>query len=234
MQDIPPALPHGDITEVFDDIFFVTGQIKVSTLSFSRNMVVIRAKDELTLINTLRLDDAGLARLDELGTVRNVIRLGGFHGRDDAFYLNRYDAALWALEGTGFNRGEVITHALAEGAPCPINDASVFAWDTPTSPEAMLQLARHGGIVIACDALQNIVGPDEYFDDESTKAMEKMGFFHPGNVGPGWLKAKNPPMSDFERLKTLRFENLLSAHGSPFIGGADAAVSKTLNRLFGI
>jgi hypothetical protein len=62
-------------------------------------MVIIRNGHQLSLINTVRLDDAGLAVLDRLGKVTNVVRIGAFHGRDDAFYLDRYGAKLWALPG---------------------------------------------------------------------------------------------------------------------------------------
>ena len=62
-------------------------------------MVIIRNGNELSLINTVRLNEEGLAVLDALGTVKNVIRIGAFHGRDDGFYLERYQAKLWALKG---------------------------------------------------------------------------------------------------------------------------------------
>ena len=77
MANFAPALPHGDIQEVFPDVFFVTGTMQTVLMGahwhFSRNMTIVRDGTELTLINTVRLDDAGLAQLDALGTVKNVL-----------------------------------------------------------------------------------------------------------------------------------------------------------------
>jgi len=50
----------------------------------------------LTLINSIRLDDAGLAQLDALGLVAHVVKIGSIHGRDDAFYKAHYGATFWA------------------------------------------------------------------------------------------------------------------------------------------
>src|ERR1700742_3063575 len=103
MKQFPPALHHGRLEEVFPDIFFVTGEmqtvLKGAPFQFSRNMTVVRDADALTLINTVRLDDAGLGQLDALGRVVNVVKIGSLHGRDDAFYKARYGATFWAAPG---------------------------------------------------------------------------------------------------------------------------------------
>ena len=65
MQYFPEKLPHGELTEIFPDVFFVVGQSKFefqdNKFQFSRSMTVIRDGDSLTLVNSMRLDDAGLA-----------------------------------------------------------------------------------------------------------------------------------------------------------------------------
>lgn len=61
-MSLPPQLPHGTLRELFDDVFFVTGQTRPvfggRQLSFSRNMTVIRDGGSLTFLNTMRLDEA--------------------------------------------------------------------------------------------------------------------------------------------------------------------------------
>jgi hypothetical protein len=52
---------------------------------FSRNMTVVRDGNALTLINSMRIDGAGLAQLDALGRVAHVVKIGSLHRRDDAF-----------------------------------------------------------------------------------------------------------------------------------------------------
>ncbi|GEM_PF-3074825 len=97
----PKAMKHGDIEEVFSDVFFVTGSCssrRPLPMKFSRNMTVVRDGNELTLINTVRLNEAGLKQLEALGQVKHVIRLAGFHGVDDPFYKDRYGAKVWSVD----------------------------------------------------------------------------------------------------------------------------------------
>src|SRR5690242_2542897 len=100
MTDYTSPSSHSAITEIFPDIFFVTGTNITHhdgrELQHSCNMIIVRDGHILTLINTVRLTDKGLARLESLGTVKHIVRLGTFHGRHDAFYLQRYPALLWA------------------------------------------------------------------------------------------------------------------------------------------
>jgi len=201
---------------------------------FSRNMVVVRDGDALTLINSMRLDEAGLAKLDALGEVRNIIKLGSFHGRDDAFYLDRYDAQFWAPAGMKHERGVETDRELVPGQPGPIAGASVFIYETAAVPEAIIRLDAQGGVLVSCDSLQNWSGPDEYFDEASAAMMAANGFFRTANVGPGWRSASKPEASDFERLIEMEFRHLLSAHGDPLIDSAHEDVVATLKELFGV
>ena len=77
-----PAWSHSEIKEIFPNIFFITGTNITHhnnvELQHSRNMIIIRNNDKLSLINTVRLDDKGLAALDALGKVKNIIRIGSF------------------------------------------------------------------------------------------------------------------------------------------------------------
>jgi hypothetical protein len=58
----------------------------------------------------------GLARLDALGRVANVVKLGSLHGRDDAFYKARYEATFWAAPGMVDEHGLVTDRELRPGA----------------------------------------------------------------------------------------------------------------------
>ncbi len=231
----PPALAHGAIEEVFSDVFFVSGAMETVLMDldwkFSRNMTIIRDGERLILVNTIRLDDEGLAQLDRLGRVTDVIRLGALHGRDDAFYLDRYQAQYWVMPGIDAGQDST-AQPLTQTAPLPISDASVFQFETTSIPEGVLKLQRDGGILIACDALQNWLNPDEHFCDASRERMEGMGFFTPANVGPVWLQAAEPGAEDFQRLKALTFNHVLCGHGEPVRDSAHEAFSATFTRLF--
>ena len=64
-----------------------------------------------------------------------------------------------------------------------------------------------------------------------------MGFMKPANIGPPWKRLMTKPggslRPDFERLLELPFENLVGAHGQPLLGGANAALRRTVERVFG-
>jgi hypothetical protein len=238
MDQFPPALSHGNIEEVFPDVFFVSGAMETVLQGidwkFSRNMTVVRDGERLTIVNSVRLDETGLAELDRLGRVTDVVRLGSLHGRDDPFYVDHYSAEYWVMPGMEHETGLKATRTLIPGDPLPISDASLFDFRTAQIPEGILHLNRAGGILIACDALQNWLAPDEHFSDSSQELMEQMGFFTPANLGPVWIQRATPKGEDFVRLKALMFKHALCGHGEPLRDTAHEDYSTTFNRMFGI
>ncbi len=199
-------------------------------VKISRNMTVIRDGDALTIVNSMRLDDAGLAALDALGTVQHVIRLAAFHGMDDPFYQRRYGARVWALKDTLYTSGFDATDqgkvyfepdvAMGADTPLPIPGARLIVIGSATPPEGLLLLERDGGVIIAGDILQNWAKPDAYFNVPGKLMMKTMGFLKPHNIGPGWLKATKPDPAELHALADLSYEHVLPAHGAAVLGGA--------------
>ncbi len=237
MDQFPTALPHGRLEQIFPDIFFVTGAMTTvlmkAPFQFSRNMTVVRDGNALTLINSIRLDEAGLAQLDALGRVAHVVKIGSLHGRDDAFYKARYGATFWAAPGMVHEHGLVADRELRPGGAMPFVGCSVFDFRTTKTPECILHLDRADGILVACDALQNLLAPDEYFSDQSCQKMQEMGFFQPANFGPVWLQVNEPKARDFVRLQELSFRHVLSGHGPPLRDTAKEAYAARFHRVFG-
>lgn len=228
-----PASPHGPLEEVFPGIWLVRGGIKMPMalpMKFSRSMTIVRGDDGLNLFNTMRLGEEGLRALEALGSVRNVIRLGGFHGRDDAFYRERYGAKISAVAGQRYTRGLGSKNdaqdymepdaALSEDSVLPIAGARLKVIHSSTPPEAICRLDREGGILITADSLQHTPGPDEYFNLPARIMMKRMGFLKPYNVGPGWLQFAKPSAREVRSILDLDFEHVLPGHGTPVIGGA--------------
>jgi hypothetical protein len=200
---------------------------------FSRNMTVVRDGDALTLINSVRLDDKGLAELDALGRVTNVVRIGCLHGRDDAFYKARYNATYWAPRGMPGEDGLKPDKELGPGGEMPFGGCSVFQFRTSKLPECIVRIDRAGGILVACDSLQNWLEPDEHFSDQSRQMMTEMGFFQAANLGPVWVQVNEPKAEDFARLRELSFKHVLCGHGAPFRDGAKEAYVARFQRVFG-
>ena len=236
MVSHPAAMPHGELSEIFPDVFFVTGTSRPNfggmEFQFSRNMVVLREGAELTLVNSVRLDEQALKKLDELGRVAHVVKLGAFHGMDDAFYRARYGARQWALPGMRHEGGHATDEELAPSRRTPFAPASVFSYETSAKPEGLLLIERSDGVLVSCDSLQNWMAADRFFSEESTAQMTAMGFIQPANIGPGWRAACQPQASDFARVKALAFRHLLPAHGTPLLDDAPERLAATFRREF--
>jgi hypothetical protein len=217
MDQLPPALPHGALREVFPDVFFVSGAMATvlmgSSWQFSRNMTVVRDGHALTLVNSIRLDDAGL---------------------DDAFYKARYDARFWALPEMAREDGLTVDRTLVPGGEMPFSDCSMFDFRATKLPECILRIDRADGILVACDSLQNWLQPDEFFSEESSRTMTAMGFFQPANLGPLWMQLNEPQGSDFARLRELPFRHALCGHGAPLNDTAREDFTDRFQRIFGI
>jgi hypothetical protein len=231
-----PAWPHGPLQVAFPDVFFVVGTNKTHhagvDIQTSRTMVVLREAGALTLLNTVRLDDEGLRDLDALGEVRHVVRLGAFHGRDDPFYCDRYGAVLWALPAAVHADGRAAERVLAPGGPFPARDGEVFVFDSARFPEAAVLLAREGGILITCDAIQNWTRVDRFFSPACGELFTAQGLIRAANIPSTWLGACAPDAEDFRRLLERPFRHLISAHGEPLLDEAHALVQARVAELF--
>ncbi len=229
-----PAWPHGRLTPFLDELWYVMGTNRVHhagvDLQTSRTMLVVRDGEALTLVNTVRLDDEGLRALDALGTVRDVVRLGAFHGRDDPFYRDRYRATLWAVPGSAHADSRPEDRAIVDGGALSIGRAHVFA--SARHPEAALLLDRSGGVLVTCDAVQSWSHVDELFSPETGAAFEARGLIRPANVPSTWLEACAPDRTDFERLLALPFRHLVSAHGEPLLEDAHERLEESVRRTF--
>ncbi|WP_040948092.1 hypothetical protein [Coxiella burnetii] len=80
----------------------------------------------------------------------------------------------------------------------------------------------------------NWLAPDTFFSTETATLYQEQGFFGAASISTVWKQACNVSSSDFERLKTLKFRHLLSAHGEPLLNNAYELVAKTIRKEYGI
>lgn len=230
-RPFPAALPHGDIEEVLPGIHFVTGTVALPgplPVRFSRNMTIVREGDRLVLFNSVRLDEKGLAALDALGRVTDVVRLAANHGMDDPFYKERYGAKVWVVKGqrytAGFDTSSDRTYFTPDvemdaTTTLPLEGARIYVIHS-NPPEALLTLDRDGGVMISGDCLQHWTKVDRYFSFVGGVLTRVMGFVRPHNVGPGWLRQGKPPREELRGILGLAFANVIPSHGSPVLGEA--------------
>lgn len=250
----PAAKKHGQLKEVFPNIFMVTGSVSLKgphlkygplTMTFSRNMYVIREGEKLTIVNSVRLNEAGLAELDALGKVKHIIRIAGYHGMDDPFYKDRYgrlngatlysvDAAYTQSFAPDPSEDEIYLKAdviLNTNTELPISGANYLEISSSNPKEAILLLDRDGGIAITGDSLQNWEQADEFFNFIGKFAMGRMGFIRACNIGPGWLKFAQPDLNELFGLMDHNFDNVLPSHGAPVLGGASEKYAQRIKKL---
>ncbi|MBL4689639.1 MAG: hypothetical protein JKY37_33940 [Nannocystaceae bacterium] len=222
--------PHGDLQPIFDDAWYVTGSVSFKPLvRLVRNMVVLRHEGELTVVNSVRLNAQGEAALDALGKVAHIMKIGG-HGMDDAYYVDRYKAKLWAADPQGG------ATELTEATELPLPGVKVFRFRDTLSPEAALHVERDGGLLITCDSVQHWV-PHPLMSMGASIITSLMGFKNPAQIGPPWRKIQTPPggslRDDFDRLVSLPFDRLIGGHGGLLESGASRVLGESIERTFG-
>ncbi len=235
-SDFPAATPHGEIRQIFEDVFTVTGSVMMAPeMQISRNMIILREGDALTLISTVRLNEEGLKALDALGRVENIVKLGAYHlgahnGLDDPFYAHRYAPKLWALGGMEHRNGLETTHILRPGGDMPVGQASLFTYDSSKMPEGMLLLHKEGGILVSADSLQNWAEVDAFFSESAATRMQQAGFIQPANIGPEWLRVCQPEPQEFANVAELDFVHLMPSHGTPILNTAKEEFKHTFSK----
>lgn len=233
MADFPAALPHGSFTEIFPNIFMVTGSFRMGPgVSIPRNMTVVRQGDELSLINSVRLTPEGEAELAKLGKVKHLLRIGAFHGADDPYYVDRYKPVLWAPPRTRHQSPDLKTDQELVPGQSPIAGATVFAFDQAKRAEVALVLDHDGGVLVTCDAFQHWAT----FEGVSPMGKVVMTFmgFGPTIIGGPWMKAMGPDVrKDFDRLAGVEFRHLIPGHGAVLRAEAKPGLHTAMKKRFG-
>jgi hypothetical protein len=232
-----PALPHAPIREIFPDVFVVRGSIGMAPLvTIPRNMIVLREGRALTLVNSVRLTEEGEAELSKLGEIKQLVKLGHFHTRDDPYYLARFHPIYWAPSPSGALATDA--RPLDNGGARPLERARPFRFDRGKHGEAALIVEQPGGnLLITCDSVQNW---------ESTEgcsfvgglATRFLGLLGPAKLGPLWLKAMTDGNAallwpDFERLLQQDFAHLIAGHGTVLRDRARDLLATSAERALG-
>ncbi len=228
--------PHSALQEILPDVFFVQGSYRFAAgFRFSRNMTVLRQGDALTIINAVRLNEAEEKKLDALGEVRHVMRLGTFHGMDDPYYVERYQATFWCQPGKGQYDEPAIDRELGEGVELPVEGLTCIPYTATKEPECVLHLAKHGGLLISCDSLQDWsdYGQCSWL---SKRVLPRMGFKKRLLVGPIWKKMFSTDnavlQQNFDRIMGLDFRHFVAAHGGYRLDDAAEHVQTAVRNAF--
>ena len=230
-----PAYPHDPVEEIASDLFMVRGSIRMNMMGrITRNMAVVCHEGELTLVNPIRLTPEGESQLKALGEIKRIMRLGPFHGLDDPYYVNEYNTEFWCQPGGEAYPEPPVDKPMSADGALPFPEAELFCFETTTQPECAL-LMKRSGVLLTCDAIQHY-GDYKHNSPLFKLMMPLMGFPKRTVVGPFWLKFLTPEggslKAEFERLLTLEFDALLSAHGSFLPSGAHDSLERAVQLAF--
>jgi hypothetical protein len=85
--------PHGELTQLARNLWYVEGSIHMPLGDLKRNMIVYRLPSgELLLHSVVAMDEASMQALEALGRPAYLIVPHGSHRLDAAFYKDRYPA----------------------------------------------------------------------------------------------------------------------------------------------
>jgi hypothetical protein len=228
-----PVTDHGELTKVLDNVYIVRGSFNLGLgIMIGRTMTIVKRGDDLTVINSIRVNEEVEAEIKKLGTIKHLVRLCTGHGTDDAYFINTFEPTYWSLEGIA-PVADTKAHdkALTEDGERPIPDMKLVLFkNTPLKKwhECVIWIPDSDGTLITCDFIQNQTTTDH------TSFMGKhisywMGFQGECKCSPMWRSANGMDhWDDIERILAWDFENLVAAHGGAKIGGAKAATEKNL------
>lgn len=200
---------------------------------FPITMTVYRSPSDgsVTLFNSFRVpaevEDAILA----LGPVRNVVKLGQFHGQFDPYYIrsSKFDSPkYWAAEGATISKGLKIDTLLTEKSICSIHETAEL-YILPGMPfiECLVTVPvpNYGRLLIAVETFMHMysssgTGLFGWF------GMNWYGFICEKNVpdpGPLWttmalnICGKDTFESWFKHIDSMKWNSVVSGHGSAVV-----------------
>lgn len=227
----------GTLEQVFDDVWWAWGTVRVAPgVRFPRNMTIVRERGELVVLHPVLMPDAEQKKIEALGPIKHIVRLGAFHGMDDPAYVERYAPTVWAPPGVDHRPGVATTKELVPGGEVPIAGATLFSFECSRSPETALLVPRHGGVLLTCDSVQNweTVAGCSFLGRTMSRMM---GFRGRACIGPGWRKMCEPkdgvgfrPL--FEQLLELEFRHVLGGHGAPMKDTAKDDLRASVRRVY--
>ena len=237
-NDHPPASYHLPVRECFPGVWLASSAISMAIplklkITFSRNMVAVLGSEGWVLLNPVRLSESAEAELLAKAPFKHAVRLGALHGRDDRYYVDKFGVEFWGAAGKQAYPEPKFSREITEEGSFPIPGARVVIYKAAKMAECVVCLPQHR-LLVSCDSVQHYEH-DSLLSALGKLVMRPMGFFKPCVIGPIWLKNATPQggsmRPDFERVLALDFDNLISGHGTPKIGGAKEALAQNVARL---
>lgn len=154
--------PHGPLEDLGDGVWTVAGEITMPLGHFPRRMTVVSLRGQRVAIwSAIPLNDAEMARIDNVGTVSFLIVPGVGHRLDLKAWKRRYPHAK-VMCGPGAKE-KVLEAAPVDATTDILDDPTVEFQAVPgvDGKEAALVIRRPGGTTLVVnDIIANVHHPD--------------------------------------------------------------------------
>jgi len=188
--------------------------------------------------NIAILTCAAAVHLEGLGTLENVAKEKGelFNGlqengtailnRDDQFYLDTYNARLWAPTGIIY-QNNLSYIELTPGGKIPITGCIFYRFASAKVPEGVIYMPHEGRILITCDSIKNWTEVDKFFSQKTGEAYLQSGEINSAHISPIWLNGTGVSKADFEAMNKIEYKHLISAHGKALLNNAKTITTQS-------
>jgi hypothetical protein len=152
------VLPHGELTEIDDNVLTVVGDIRMAVGTLPRRMTIVRLADgRLVIFSAIALREEQMRRVEEFGTPAFLIVPNAIHRMDAKIWKDRYPN-MRVLTPAGA-RSKVEEIVAVDSTAGNFGDAAVVfgAVAGTLEHEAALQIAGpHGVTLVLNDLVGNI------------------------------------------------------------------------------
>jgi hypothetical protein len=212
------VLPHGKLEKLADNLYTVTGQLKMPLGETTRRMTVVRLTgDRLAIYSAISLDEAEMSKLEALGTPEFLIVPSGIHRLDAKPWKDRYPELVVVAPGGARERiGEVVA---IDATSAGFNDPRVKLESVPGTDN------RELAMTVETDSGKTLVINDLIFNLPKMKGLAGLGLkllgFGPGHPSmPKLVKKKlvadeNAVRTQLRAWAAMGLERILVAHGEP-------------------
>ena len=196
--------------ELLPNIYQAT--TKLTPLKLTSAMHIIKAEDEIVLIDPFALPESQTQELEVLGTPTYILIAGENHVRDSEDYRKRYSAKILANREGIPKFGIAVDDAFGDGETLP-GKLTTIGMPGTTTGETIFWHER--GVLIVGDALMNLQPRQRGLLTRLLGFPEGLGTMHK------WvMKDKKLAAQSYRKLLNHDFDQIFVSHGSPILSGA--------------
>ncbi|MBI1929252.1 hypothetical protein HYR99_34025 [Candidatus Poribacteria bacterium] len=210
--------------ELVPNIYQATTMLKAGPVKVSSAMHVIKAGEEVILIDPFTLPGAETEALERLGKPTLILITTTWHTRDAESYRKRYGAKILANRAAVPKLGIAVDDAFGDGETLLAGLTTIEMPGTATG-ETIFRREQGGGTLIAGDALMN------FPPGERGLIMRLIGFHENlGTMPKLFMKDKKLAAESYQKLLDYDFDHILVSHGSPILSRAKKKLRVALEK----